>query len=658
MNNSMAKLGALAGRLSAHPRLPLALALAAILLMLPALSAGLIGDDLIQRLRQFTPAESPPHAIDLGFAPADSGKLGPVVCGLFGYLRNEEDAARARDYGIIPWWTPQDWKAALWRPFTAFTHWLDYRLFPNKPALMHAHSIVWYALAVFLAAKLYRKVGSCSDAGGPPKKPSELRDGPKCHSGASVTALAAGLFLLDKNTYAPVMYVANRGFIISLAFGLLCLHAHLRWRTTKSTKWMWLSALCLLLSLLANEGGASTLAFLIAYALVLEPGGWRPRATSLLPAAAVVLSWRLIYVAEGFGVRHFTGYIDPGYEPWLFLKNVVPRANALLGGQLTGLPPDVALGLSATWRVVLGVFFAGFSLACASVFLPVLRRDRGARFWAAVVLLALVPAATVVPLSKNLGFVAVGAFGVMAAFLAGLFARQERAALPRPVRAMAWCVAAWLLLAHIPGALAARFVLAKASPLIPAAWEYWCDIGGPPDIGGRDVVSLNDFTAMFVPFDRIYRGKPSPRSARILVPGVTPFQVKRADASTLILTAMGTDLFDSPPLGPIHPGYALKAGNDLFLGGRTWKAGDRVTRKGFVAEVLEASPRGCPRAVAFHFDKPLESAEMVWLVFDWRRHATSFFVPPGVGDTVEIKGPRGWHPGSGSAARAAGPGKS
>jgi hypothetical protein len=65
-------------------------------------------------------------------------------------------------------------------------------------------------------------------------------------------------------------------------------------------------------------------------------------------------------------------------------------------------------------------------------------------------------------------------------------------------------------------------------------------------------------------------------------------------------------------------------------------------RKGFVAEVLDASPTGGPRAVAFHFDKPLESEQMVWLYFDCRRQKILPFVPPAIGESVGIAGPRGW----------------
>jgi branched-subunit amino acid transport protein len=641
MINGMTKMTAVARGLAEHRRLPCALALAAVILMLPALPVGLLGDDLVQRLNQFAPAELAARALDTGFVAGDSGKLATVLGNLFGYVRGKEAATRARDYGIAPWWAPEDWRAALWRPLTAFTHWLDYRLYPNSPGLMHAQNIAWYAAAVFLAATLYRRIATAAGGRDLQGKLSDSSARVKMQSGVCVAALAASLWLLDKNTYVPVMYVANRGFIISLVFGLLCLQAHLRWRTGHSGVWMWLSALCLLLSLLANEGGASTLAFLMAYAMVLEAGGWRERLRSLLPAAVVVIGWRAVYAGGGFGVRNFPGYIDPGYAPLLFVENLVPRANALVGGQLTGLPPELALALNAKWQMILALLFAGFSLICAVVFLPVVRRDGTARFWAVMMLLALAPAATVAPISKNLGFIALGAFGVVASFLVGFAAPQERAAMPGLLRAMSWCVAVWLVAAHIAGALGGRMALALASPSIPKMAKRACAFEHSPEIGERDVVVINDptITCAFVPFDRAYRGQPLPRTMRVLVPGSTPFEVKRPDATTLILTAKGSDLFACPAVGPIHICYACKAADDFLFGERVWERGERVTVKGLVAEILEVSPRGAPRSVAFHFDKPLESDGMVWLFFDWRRLAHLPFVPPRIGEAIEIAGP-------------------
>ena len=167
------------------------------------------------------------------------------------FSRNNPDGTGER-LRRVPWWAPDDLKLGLWRPLTAFTHWLDYRLFPDSPAVMHAENIACFAAIVFLAATIYRRLREAGWAAG----------------------LAALLFLLDGNTYFPVMFVANRGFMLSLFFGLSCNYEHYQWRCTKSRSALALSALFLALSLFANEGGASTFAFVLAYALVLEPGSF------------------------------------------------------------------------------------------------------------------------------------------------------------------------------------------------------------------------------------------------------------------------------------------------------------------------------------------------------------------------------------------------
>jgi hypothetical protein len=294
--------------------------------------------------------------------------------------------------------------------------------------------------------------------------------------------------------------------------------------------------------------------------------------------------------------------------------------NGLLGGQLTGIPPEINFGLSPQMRIVLAMIFAGFSLVCAAVFLPIFRRNVLARFWGTVMLLALVPAATVVPLSKNLGFVAVGAFGLIAAFLSHFAAREHRAAVPLSLRALSWAVASWLLLAHVVGAIAARIGLAAISPYIPEVWKQFCAFGAT-EIGDRNVIIVNDpsQTPVVVPFDRAYRGLPLPKSFRTLAPGLSGLTVNRPDESTLVLTSKGTDLFECPPLGPLHLGYTVKSANDFLFGGRVW-----------------------PRSVAFHFEQSLNSDTMVWLYFDWGRHAHLPFIVPKCGETTQLLGPTGW----------------
>ena len=178
--------------------------------MLPALKTGLFWDDLPQRAVELKPGQLPPRMHETG-NPADSGSFSTVLRDLF-FNRNPEDMALMKNYGMLPWWTPDNIRLSLWRPVTAFTHWLDYRLFPDSPMLMHAHNIAWFAAIVFLVTIVYRKLMGTG----------------------WVAGLAALLFLLDGNTYFPVAFVANRGFMLSLFFGLLCLYEHHQWRSAKS----------------------------------------------------------------------------------------------------------------------------------------------------------------------------------------------------------------------------------------------------------------------------------------------------------------------------------------------------------------------------------------------------------------------------------------
>ena len=384
-----------------HRYLPAILAIGAILVMLPALKTGLMADDLVQRAVELRPDQLPARLRDAGIPP-DSGSLGTVLRDLFPGINRMPPV---KNYGLLPWWTPDDMKLGLWRPLTAFTHWLDYRLFPDSPMLMHAHNIAWFAAIVFLVAVMYRKLMGPGWAAG----------------------LAALLFLLDGYTYFPVMFVANRGFIMSLCFGLLGFYQHHQWRSAKSRSGCVLSLLFLALSLFANEGGASTLAFILAYALVLEPGGWRRRALTVLPAVLVIILWRTIYKLGGFGLFHMGLYIDPVTEPLAFAQVAIPRAMALLGGQITGVAPDLLFAIKPSLHPLVIALYSASVLAALAVFLPWVRRDKTAAFWLAVALLAAIPAATVAPLSKNLGFVAVGVYGLMASFVAALVTQIGRA---------------------------------------------------------------------------------------------------------------------------------------------------------------------------------------------------------------------------------------
>lgn len=95
-------------------------------------------------------------------------------------------------------------------------------------------------------------------------------------------------------------------------------------------------------------------------------------------------------------------------------------------------------------------------VAALIVFLPWVRRDKLAAFWFTVMVLAAIPESSLVPISKNFGFVAIGAYGLIASFVAALWNRR----LPeqRVYRVLAGSACILLLLVHVPGAIAGRIV--------------------------------------------------------------------------------------------------------------------------------------------------------------------------------------------------------
>ena len=158
---------------------------------------------------------------------------------------------------------------------------------------MHVQSIFWFALAVLVAALLYRQFIVPPWAAG----------------------LAALMYALDEVYYFPVAWLANRSAVISLFFGLMALFAHDRWRRRGSLAWAISAPLFLLMALLAEEGGITVLAYFGAYVLFLDNSSLVRRALSLLPSLIVVAGWRVLYSALGYGATGIGGYIDPHPGP-------------------------------------------------------------------------------------------------------------------------------------------------------------------------------------------------------------------------------------------------------------------------------------------------------------------------------------------------------
>ena len=65
---------------------------------------------------------------------------------------------RIMDLGVFPWWTDPILKAEFLQALTVCTHRLDYVLWPDSPALMHAQSLFWLGASLAAVAVFYRRM--------------------------------------------------------------------------------------------------------------------------------------------------------------------------------------------------------------------------------------------------------------------------------------------------------------------------------------------------------------------------------------------------------------------------------------------------------------------------------------------------------------------
>ena len=194
---------------------------------------------------------------------------------------------------------------------------------------------------------------------------------------------------------------------------------------------------------------------------MLEPGSFRNRALTVLPSVLVITVWWLIHTFSGYGLSHVSIYIDPAQEPFRFVRELIPRDLVLLGSQLTSVPPEFLFAVKPSLHPIIIAAYGMFAVAALAVFLPLVFRDKVAAFWFAAMILAAIPEAVLVPASKNIGFIAIGAFGLIASFIADVVTQPKDSLQGKGSRILTLTACALLIFAHVPGAIVKRVVTAR-----------------------------------------------------------------------------------------------------------------------------------------------------------------------------------------------------
>jgi hypothetical protein len=575
----------------ADRRMPLVVAILAAIGMLPALSVGWQFDDYFHRVTLLGYGDSPPIQVFVQYI-------------------DRAHNLKQMDFGTMPWWGSPDMHQAFLRYASTLTMMLDYRLWPNHPILMHLHSLLWLAAAVFAAALLYREV-----------------------MGATwVAGLAALMYAIDGAHAVPAAYLANRNALIACCFGFLSVMAFVRWRQRGRSTTRWLSVLMLALALSAGEMGLATVAYLFSYALTVDEDGFRARLMRLLPHGGVLGAWALIYTLGNFGSHGSGFYLDPLHDPLGFARSFCRRAAFLMMGQWSPLPAEMSMAYAPGTSAALHISFFSFAIVAivAALFVPLVLRDRVARFWGLGALLSLVPIAAVGPENRVLGFVGLGSMALLAQLTQFLFAHSSVAPMPRVWKGFAWAGTAVLLLLHLIAApLLGIALIDYQAEVSSRMMRGLASVPTDPRIVSQDLVLINppDHISLVTAIWAVHRldKLPMPRHMRALSSG-----------GELAVTRVGPrSLRVSFPDGFFPTAFSrfLRSQNDRFSPGQHFE----VPGLSITVEALDS--RGDPAQVLYEFPVPLEDPSLRWM--RWHDGLYVPWTPPPLSQTQTISAERG-----------------
>ena len=577
------------GQLLVHRRLSVMAAGLGMILVLPFLGLGFQVDDYFHRAAFLEPA-----ALD--------GLFGSPFSSLFNFA--DGDAERTNELvarGMFPWFTQPEVKIHYWRPLTVATHWLDYTLWPDAPWLMHVQSLLWFGAAIFLVSVLYRRLM-----------------GPALAAG-----IASVLFAIDDAHSLPAGWIANRNSLVALVFGVSALILHDRWRSEGKTRLAPLAFALFALALLAKEGAIAVCAYLFAYAVVLERGPWLRRMGSLVPYGIIVILWRAYYQSSGYGASGSSALVDPLTSPLMYLRGLSFRAPLFLTGQFAFPPTDFHTFSPPSAQPYFVLWSVAVLIVLLPFFIPLVRKQAIARFWALGLMLCLIPICSTGPMDRLLDFCGIGAMGLLGQFFVAVRAGELRVStgwLRRGLRPVYWIMFSIHVVVAPLLFVGMMYLFAFASGIAIDAVDR--ALPRDEDLSEKTVILANasNYPIGFYLFlFRALSDAPAPAALRSLAPpsiALVPLEIERIGETSLRVDFAGD--FDL----------------SLFRGEAHFEQGDRVELKGLTVEVVEVGPDGWPRSLLYHFDVPLEDPSLIWL--EVQIQDVRPWSPPAIGESVRL----------------------
>jgi hypothetical protein len=621
-----------ARQLLASPRYLAILLTVTFLLHVAAIFSPLGSDDYLQ----WGTLAGSQHLYEKGFVVANPQlSVAEQISNQFNFFNYQTgNLDNLLEYGALPWWSATDIKIHVYRPLSALTHWVDYNLWPKSIVWMHFQGLLIFMVLVFLVYRLYQKTSSSG----------------------SVAALAVLLYSLDTSHIEALAWIAARNAFLAAAFGVLAIHSFINWRETQRISSLFFSLLWLLCSLLSAEAGVAVSGYLFAYMLWIDRAPVLQRMLALVPAAAVVIIWRIAYNAAGYGSENVAHYVDPGRDLLPFIERFIERFPLMVASLNMGFDGGLRV-FSLSQQQQFWVISCFVTIACLLIFYPVLKRDKYSRFWMTGALIAVIPPCAInVTSARVFEIISIGFFMVLASYVGWAYSAVKTQQLGKYQQAAVKTFATIGLTAHA-GIAFLGLLMASAF----STYNYMIDNVRDEtyafynfeafDYQDRYVVVANAphaFLNQFLPYKLAYEDLPLPAGLRTLAPGLSAITLNRLANNELLVTAEGGfSIFSNVDV----PGEKAKSTPGIhhlsrmlmgFFGNdqREFSLGQRFNYGDTDIEITELF-EGRPLSIKVSFKQPLNNGSYLFVAWDWQQLGYYELTLPAVGQQLVLPGPLG-----------------
>ena len=272
----------------------------------------------------------------------------------------------------------------------------------------------------------------------------------------------------------------------------------------------------------------------------------------------------------------------------------------LVVSQWFGFPVELLANITASTRLFIGIF----CLICITVFIPALKQNRRARFWAIAGLICTVPISASLPQGRLLIFLSVAFSGLLVESLSYYLKHNCMNFYYRfgfgfliGMPLMIHLVASPLLFVYGQG-----LIKKQMDPLLNVPAK---NLVLPEDIEHKKLILINPPVASYAGYTNMIRaanGQSMPAKTWLLSSGLYGVKLSRLSQRVLRL---------EPENGFLYLQADRLARSDQY----SFTVGETVLLSGVRVNIVSLNEKNRPSVVDFHFDEDMDAASYVFMVF-------------------------------------------